>query len=171
MSPEQFQGRPDPRSDIYSLGVTLYELLTLRPAFDEADRPRLMEQLVGGHLPSPRKFNPSIPRDLETIVLKATAGDPAHRYYFVVHAIDVEALDVDDEATPAVVGFNLAFHTLARAVLTEPFRSLLTPGVTIGQHTEPTAQTGPDAPNGDRTDITAPTTIVTDGDRNGTLVR
>src|SRR5690242_4448054 len=41
------------------------------------------------------------------------AGDQNHRYYFVVHALDIEALDVDDTATPAVVGFNLAFHTLA----------------------------------------------------------
>jgi hypothetical protein len=43
------------------------------------------------------------------------AGDPAHRYFFVVHAVDVERLDVDESATPAVVSFNLAFHTLARA--------------------------------------------------------
>ena len=44
-------------------------------------------------------------------------GDFVHRYYFVVHAIDVERLDVDESATPTVVAFNLAFHTLARAVL------------------------------------------------------
>jgi Raf kinase inhibitor-like YbhB/YbcL family protein len=42
-------------------------------------------------------------------------GDQVHRYFFVVHAIDVEALDVDESVTPAVVSFNLAFHTLARA--------------------------------------------------------
>ncbi|TDD42777.1 YbhB/YbcL family Raf kinase inhibitor-like protein [Kribbella antibiotica] len=51
------------------------------------------------------------------------AGDQNHRYYFVVHAIDVEALDVDDTATPAVVGFNLAFHTLARAILTPTYQT------------------------------------------------
>jgi Raf kinase inhibitor-like YbhB/YbcL family protein len=45
-------------------------------------------------------------------------GDPAHRYYFVVHAMDVEALEVDADATPAYVSFNLAFHTLARAIVT-----------------------------------------------------
>lgn len=44
-------------------------------------------------------------------------GDMIHRYVFTVHAIDVDALGVDDSVTPAVVGFNLAFHTLARAVL------------------------------------------------------
>lgn len=50
------------------------------------------------------------------------AGDQIHRYYFVVHAIDVEALDVDPDATPAVVGFNLAFHTLARAIITPTYQ-------------------------------------------------
>lgn len=44
-------------------------------------------------------------------------GDPAHRYYFVVHAVDVPELDVDADASPAVVSFNLAFHTLGRAIL------------------------------------------------------
>ncbi|MFF5217737.1 YbhB/YbcL family Raf kinase inhibitor-like protein [Micromonospora sp. NPDC000442] len=42
-------------------------------------------------------------------------GDRPHRYVFAVHALDVERLDVTPEATPAYVGFNLAFHTLARA--------------------------------------------------------
>lgn len=42
-------------------------------------------------------------------------GDRPHRYYFVVHAVDAEKLGVDEKASPAVVSFNLAFHTLARA--------------------------------------------------------
>jgi Raf kinase inhibitor-like YbhB/YbcL family protein len=45
-------------------------------------------------------------------------GDMAHRYYFVVHAVDVETLGLPADTTPAVLSFNLAFHTLARAVLT-----------------------------------------------------
>jgi Raf kinase inhibitor-like YbhB/YbcL family protein len=48
-------------------------------------------------------------------------GDMVHRYFFVVHAVDVEALDVDGSASPAVVSFHLAFHTLARAVLTPTY--------------------------------------------------
>ncbi|TDD98289.1 YbhB/YbcL family Raf kinase inhibitor-like protein [Jiangella asiatica] len=44
-------------------------------------------------------------------------GDMPHRYYFVVHAVDVETLGVDRDASPAVVSFNLAFHTLARAMV------------------------------------------------------
>jgi len=45
------------------------------------------------------------------------AGDRPHRYVFAVHAIDVVGLDLGPDATPAIVGFNLAFHTLARATL------------------------------------------------------
>ena len=48
-------------------------------------------------------------------------GDVVHRYFFVVHAVDVPTLGVDASATPAVVSFNLAFHTLARAVLVGTF--------------------------------------------------
>ncbi|SDC66534.1 YbhB/YbcL family Raf kinase inhibitor-like protein [Actinokineospora iranica] len=48
-------------------------------------------------------------------------NDQDHRYYFVVHAVDVEKLDVDETASPAVVSFNLAFHTLARAIITPTY--------------------------------------------------
>lgn len=44
-------------------------------------------------------------------------GDPAHRYFFTVHAVDVPKLGIDDSATPALAGFNLHFHTLARGFL------------------------------------------------------
>jgi Raf kinase inhibitor-like YbhB/YbcL family protein len=44
-------------------------------------------------------------------------GDPAHRYVFTVHAVDVPKLGIDDSATPALAGFNLHFHTLARGTL------------------------------------------------------
>lgn len=49
-------------------------------------------------------------------------GDRAHRYYFVVHAVDVPSLDVNPDATPAFVSFNLAFHTLARAIITPTYQ-------------------------------------------------
>ncbi|HEX6524868.1 MAG TPA: YbhB/YbcL family Raf kinase inhibitor-like protein [Streptosporangiaceae bacterium] len=45
------------------------------------------------------------------------AGDPPHRYVFAVHALDVDSLGIDDSVTPAVAGFNLRFHTIARALL------------------------------------------------------
>src|SRR5262249_25506993 len=58
----------------------LYELLTLRPAFDESDRNRLVAQVMHDAPPRPGKINPEIPRDLETIVLKAITREPEQRY-------------------------------------------------------------------------------------------
>ena len=49
-------------------------------------------------------------------------GDRPHRYYFVVHAVDLDALPVDESTSPAVVGFNLAFHTVARAILVPTYQ-------------------------------------------------
>ena len=80
MAPERFRGQSDARSDLYALGLTLYELLTLRPAFDQVDRDRLIHQVTTEVPPRPRSINPEIPRDLETIVLKAIEHDPARRY-------------------------------------------------------------------------------------------
>jgi WD40 repeat protein/serine/threonine protein kinase len=80
MAPERFNGQGDLRSDVYSLGLTLYELLALRPAFDETNRNRLVKQVMDHEPVRPRKLNPHVPRDLETVVLKAIARDPSHRY-------------------------------------------------------------------------------------------
>jgi eukaryotic-like serine/threonine-protein kinase len=82
LSPEQAAGRKvlDPRSDIYALGATLYELLTLRPAFEGDDRQDLLRRIVVEEPPSPHRLDPTIPRDLETIVLKAMAKEPDGRY-------------------------------------------------------------------------------------------
>jgi serine/threonine protein kinase len=78
--PERFRGRSDARGDVYGLGLVLYELLTCRPAFPTADRAGLLQQVMHAEPPRPRRLNPAIPYDLETVVLKATARDPAQRY-------------------------------------------------------------------------------------------
>src|SRR5262249_53189100 len=80
MAPERFRGEGDGRADVYALGLTLYELLTLRPAFDSPDRLQLIEQIKAEDPPRPRALDARIPRDLETIVLKAMAKDPQGRY-------------------------------------------------------------------------------------------
>jgi tetratricopeptide (TPR) repeat protein len=80
MAPERFLGQADARGDIYSLGLTLYELLLQQPAFAETDRSRLIHQVTNTEPSPPRKINPAIPRDLETIVLKAMEREPARRY-------------------------------------------------------------------------------------------
>ncbi len=80
MAPERLRGGGDVRSDICSLGLTLYELLVLRPAYPESDRHKLIVDILGREPEPPRSIDPAIPRDLETIVLKATARDPDRRY-------------------------------------------------------------------------------------------
>jgi serine/threonine protein kinase len=80
MPPEQIQGRFDERSDVYSLGLTLYELCTLTPAFDAPDKQSLVEKILGSSPARPRQVNPEIPRPLERIILKAIAPDAAKRY-------------------------------------------------------------------------------------------
>ena len=78
--PERIGGQSDARADIYGLGVSLYELICCRPAFAEADRAKLLDQVLHHDPPRPRQLDPQVPRDLETIVLKAMARDPAQRY-------------------------------------------------------------------------------------------
>ena len=83
MPPEQALGRrvvADGRADVYALGVTLYELLTGRPAFGGGGRQAVLHQVAFEEPRSPRSIEPSIPRDLETIVLKAMSKEPEARY-------------------------------------------------------------------------------------------
>jgi serine/threonine protein kinase/WD40 repeat protein len=80
MAPERFDGRSLPQGDVYSLGLTLYEMLTLRPAFDDSNKARLIEKVLHDLPPRPRRLDPQVPRDLETIVLKCLAKDVAGRY-------------------------------------------------------------------------------------------
>lgn len=80
LPPEAFDGRYDARGDVYSLGLTLYELVALRPAFDAPDRRALVKNVTTGEPPRLEHAQPSAPRDLATIVHKAIEREPANRY-------------------------------------------------------------------------------------------
>jgi hypothetical protein len=80
MAPERFGGVCDVRADVYALGLTLYELLVLQPAFDGQDRLHLVEQIGRQEPARLRTLDPRIPRDLETLVMKAIEKDPRRRY-------------------------------------------------------------------------------------------
>ena len=96
MAPEQAAAKLaviDERVDIYSLGITLYELLTLHPAFASQDRQQLLRQIADEDPLAPRRLVPHLPFDLETIILKAIEKAPEDRYSSAEELVaDLQAL-------------------------------------------------------------------------------
>ncbi|HXG59731.1 MAG TPA: protein kinase [Planctomycetota bacterium] len=83
MSPEQARGGPASRArptDIYSLGATLYEAVTGRPPFEGGSFAEILQNVLHQDPPPPRRLRPELPRDVETVILKAMEKDPARRY-------------------------------------------------------------------------------------------
>lgn len=111
ISPEQIspmdvdhRGEVDARCDQYALGVTMYELLVLHPAFPESDQRALLHAVLHRDPTSPRRIVPSIPRELEVICLKAIEKSPKNRYATCADlAADVRRFlaDVPIQARPA----------------------------------------------------------------------
>jgi serine/threonine protein kinase/WD40 repeat protein len=97
MPPEAFEGKSDARSDVYALGLTLFELIALRPAYEERDRNKLIKQVTTGDPPRLRKLRKDAPHDLVTIVEKATDREPARRYQTAGALVDDLQRFLNDE--------------------------------------------------------------------------
>jgi serine/threonine protein kinase/tetratricopeptide (TPR) repeat protein len=140
MSPEQALGqRPalDHRTDIYSLGVTLYELLTLEPAFSGSDRQELLHRIGFEEPAAPRRLNRAIPAELETIVLKMMEKSPADRYATAQEVVDDLRRFLEDQPIrarrPSFVARVRKWSRRHRAVVTTAIvTTLLALGISSG---------------------------------------
>jgi len=115
LSPEQAQGRPvTEASDLYSIGIVLFEMLTGRAPFDGDSAVAVALKHVNQEPPSPREFVPELPPELEAVVLKALAKDPAHRYRDADSFIkDLEVVEERLRQGPVDVESTAVFAPLA----------------------------------------------------------
>lgn len=101
MSPESFKAQYDKRSEVYSLGLTLYEMLAFRPAFTESSRNALIDHVMNSQVDRLAKLNPKIPADLQTIIHKSIERDPDHRYQSAAELADDLQRFLNDEPIQA----------------------------------------------------------------------
>jgi serine/threonine-protein kinase len=116
MSPEQAAGDRrgrDPATDIYSLGATLYELATGKPPFSAGEPSRVLSQIIHGRPEPPRKLDPGVPEDLETVILKAMEKEPRHRYHTAGELAEDLARCI--KGRPVAARRRVAWDRMARA--------------------------------------------------------
>lgn len=139
MSPEQVSGRRaviDHRADLYALGTTLYELLTLRPAVQGRDRQELIREICEQDPERPRRIDATIPRELETIVMKAMAKEPYERYQSAAEMADDLQRFLDDKPIlarpPTVIDHATKWARRHRSLVLSGSLALLLVSVFLG---------------------------------------
>ena len=126
LSPEQAQGKPlDPRTDLYSLGIVLYEMATGQLPFDADDITSILIQQVNKAPVPPTHYNPSIPASLEGAILKALEKNPANRYQTALEM--AAALQDSTQSAVATSPVLVARKPRIRAILADDHVSLRTP--------------------------------------------
>ena len=167
MSPEQCKGKPiDRRSDIFALGIVLYELTTLRRAFKGVDDFETMKRIVSGDVVRPTVAIPGYPRELEAIVLTALANDPNARFQSGQELI--EALD-----TFAVRAKLTGSNTAMGRFMTQLFGAKREPWVEggNGESTEVGGQASSDGDDNEKTAIVENPRIPDAARRDGAVAR
>ncbi len=125
ISPEQAKGgRVDNRSDIYSLGVVMYEMITGRPPYDGESPVSVAIQHINGGAKMPSTLNPNIPGGLEQIIMKAMAHDPNNRY----NTATAMLYDMDEFRKNPIMLFD--YNGVNPEALTRPPLVIKTPEVT-----------------------------------------
>ena len=146
LSPEQAQGRPvTEASDLYSIGVVLFEMLTGRAPFDGDSAVAVALKHVNQPAPSPRELVPALPPELEAVVLKALAKDPAQRYTDADSFIkDLEVVEARLRQGPVDVESTAVFAPMAAT--TAPTALAPVPATTAGTTAPPPADVEPPPP-------------------------
>src|SRR5438128_1938821 len=124
VAPERVEGRPATvASDVYGLGLVLYEMLVGKPPFTSANAAVLLRDHVVRPPVPPSHLRPSLPKDVDTIVLKALAKDPALRYQKATEIGDALTKTLQAHTTAAQT--HHGFDDYAPNVMTEPLRGLV----------------------------------------------